>query len=263
MKHLITAIVLMAITSTVQAGPFDWLIGKKKEKTNETIFTDVVGGDARTIVLTGEEYVEARKIEVIEAARGKCFESNGAMPTDPTAQSLREMRLATGGALDCGAGYADSLVAKEERKLGQTQARWSAGASLGKAVVGAVVTGVGIDRGAEVLTAGINSLGNRPPTTQIEINPNDESSVNVTGNIGEGNAFEQNGIITEPAPINPITFSGDSSEPETETELFDPEADLAQLCSSNDFDFIVEENRCSNRIGGTVIFEEDGSFTII
>jgi len=260
MKYLIFTITLMVFTNTAQAGFFDWITGKK-EQTNETINTNVVDGDTRTVVLTGKEYVEARKIEVSEQARVKCFESNGAMPTDPTAQALREMRLATGGALDCGVGYADSLVAKEERKLGQTQARWGAASGVAKSVVGAVVTGVGIDRGAEVLTAGLNVLGNRPPTTQIEINPNDESSVNVTGNIGEGNSFEQNGIITEPAPVNPITFGGDESEPDT--EVFDPEADLAQLCTINGFDFIVEENRCSNRIGGTVIFQEDGSFTII
>ena len=52
MKQSILAITLMAFTLSAQAGPFSWLTGKKKEKTNETEITNVVAGDTRTVVLT-------------------------------------------------------------------------------------------------------------------------------------------------------------------------------------------------------------------
>lgn len=187
MKNSFIFIVLMSVFTSSQAGLFDFW--KKKKPTNETVITNVVDGDTRTIVLTGEEYVKTRSIEVSEETRGKCFDANAAMPTSDTAQALREMRLATGGGIPCGAGYGDALVAEQNRKLGQTQARWGGAEGLGKALIGGATTGYlggkALDAVESIFTTQAQNAG-----TNISINPSDNSSVDIDGNIGEGNAIK-------------------------------------------------------------------------
>ena len=261
---IITAILLLSVTFSAHAQ-LKWLFGKKKQATTNEVeqVINLTDGPALTVVLNGGEFVELDKVRSIEKSRTACFQ--GAKPTvglSESAQNLEQMRLALTKP-DCGKGYADALIAGEERKLGQTQARWGAVQGLGKAVVGGIISGIGIDRGADVAVAGLNALSNRPPTTQVEINPSDNSSVDILGNVGQDNTFTQanqelGGIPLNPVDSDPIAFApgGGGTDP---GEL----PSLAELCIGEGFDFVVEENRCSDGQGGTVVFDDEGGFTII
>jgi len=82
--------------------------------------------------------------------------------------------------------------------------------------------------------------------------------------VGNENTFNEAGGI----PTEPLTFSEASLTPGVDGDM--PIGELPseipttnELCIGEGFDFIVEDGRCSNGSGGTVIFFDDGSFSVI
>lgn len=212
MKHFVAIILLLfAFEASAQLWPF----GKKEEPTNETINQVTSGDDTFSVVLTGSEFVELDKVRSSEATRATCFSSlKPTVGLPESAANLEQMRLLIAGErLDCGNGWADIEVAKENRKLGQTQARWGAGRDIGVALIGGATKGYlggkAIDRGADFLQGLSENAGTR-------VEASDGGTIEVFGNLGEGNIFESNmteqvsGILTNPADVNPINLAGET-----------------------------------------------------
>ena len=202
MKHIFILILLITFSTQANAGWFSNIF-KKKQKTNETVNVVVDGsGDVISVVLTGKEFVEHQNVENAELSRVACFESR--KPTtglSDSAQDLEQMRLALTSA-DCGMGYNDTLIAKEEGKTNRTKARWSATGGVIQKGLGTIGIVAGVNAIADVIETGFEAAG-------TDISLSGSSRLTSTGNIGEDNEFDQDtDIITETT---------------TTTEIFEPE----------------------------------------
>lgn len=242
MRQIIVFLLVALFATSAQAQWWKFGFGKKEEPTNETtINLTTATGQTVPVVLNGKEFTELTKNIEIESTRRTCFIQafGGPMPTDSHAQVAREFRLATQD-VNCGTSLADSEIAKQERILGQTKVRWGAAKSIANvAIGGAVVDSLGgklIDGAVAVTSTAINRAGNQ---TQTTINNDNGSSIEgaigqgntnnevvadngatIQGNVGEGNIFEDNdeGIITNPADIEPIALGSGSEVDEPITE---------------------------------------------
>jgi len=186
------------------------IFGDDSEDDMETVNKINAGNDTVSVVLTPKSFVAYKNIENAEAAREECFKANGAMPTDRTAQALREMRLATAGAADCGAGYNDAIIAKAEEKTKRTQTRWG----TTKSVITTGIIGTVADRGistiAGAVKSGFDNAGNK-----VEV---DNGS---TYNGAQGNSTyneDNSGIKVEPIEADTLTIGQPVVEEEEPVE---------------------------------------------
>ena len=202
-----TALFIFTLLFTVSANAqFLGLFGKKKEPEKvETINQVVTPDSVLTVAVTSDDFVTIDTVRRIEASRAACFTSQrSTVGLSDAVGSMEQMRLAL-TAQDCGKGYADALVAVENRKLGQTQARWggfydTVQKGLGVAAK-AYVGGKLVDGGTEIFNSAISRAG-----TQVTV----DNGATVTGAVGQGNTYtateQVSGILTQPAPVAPIAF---------------------------------------------------------
>lgn len=212
-----------------------------KRSAIETVNSVKSGNDTVSVVLTPESFVEYKNIESAESARAKCFESNGAMPTDPTAQALREMRLATGGNADCGAGFNDAIIAKAQEKTKRTQTRWG----TAKSVVTGAIVGTVVDRGlgslTGVLTSGLENAGNK-----VEV----DNGSTYNGAQGNSTYTEDNSGI-KVNPIDAATVSLGTEVPEEESEVGEAVCEIREvLPGEEELDANGDGLVCSDGQGG-------------
>ena len=207
--------------------------GKRQPVITENVVE--VDGDTVSVVLNSEDFVELKTNITAENTRKECFKTNQAMPTDPTAQALREMRLAT-GKVDCGAGTNDAKIAKIEGEVRKKEANNALiGGVLNAAIGGATKVGT-IREGAKlvgkVFDKSLDRAGN-----QVTV----DNGSSYQGAQGDGASYTEqiSGIRTEPAPVEPIVFGGRDEEED------DVEITNAEQC--------LEE-------GGTPVFDAGGNY---
>lgn len=207
-----TALFIFTLLFTVSANAqFLGLFGKKKaEPEPETINQVVQNGTVLTVAVSSADFVTVDNVRSIEAARKACFESQKATPgLSDTVGGMEQMRLAL-TAPDCGKGYADALIAVENRKLGQTQARWGGFYDTAQTLAGiggkAYAAGKLIDGGVDVFNNAVSRAG-----AQVTV----DNGSTVTGAVGEGNTYtateQVSGILTQPAPVSPIAFGSEAA----------------------------------------------------
>lgn len=212
MRHIITLVLLFSFTATAHAGWFSNIFGGKKADTNETVLQQTTSsGETMTVVLTGEEFVKVDNVRSIEGARKSCFDSRKATSgLSDVVGGMEQMRLAL-TAPDCGSGYADALIAVENRKLGQTKVRWGAFSDVTggvlKTAAGVYLGGEAIDGAVSLGTAALSAAGSRTTITA-----SGESNISLTGNVGEGNSFNNEGIPVNPADLATLTTANEEAD---------------------------------------------------
>ena len=235
----------------------------KENKENANITLDTKGRLTNIQTKLGGEYItNVLSVQATEVSRTKCFEANAAIPTDAIAQVAREVRLAAGKGIDCGASGNDVLIAEADSKVKIKQANNSLIGTLAKSFVGGVVGYKSVDALANLGTALINRKTGDNVVLQGGGDYTNSSSKNeVTvdrkstyqGAQGQEASYTQTtqeGLIVDPITVNPVELT-DGAEDEETTEEPEAELTLGQQCTACGGDFVEAEQRCSNGEGGT------------
>ena len=169
-------------------------------------------GDGIMVVMASEDYARLKAAEAdaaaataYYAAQAKRYES----VTDPTAQLGMRAIDALDPTNKAPTNQNDVLIAEAEQQTARTGIRWStADSMLGKGLIFG-----GIREARKLGEAAFNSAGDRITTNTTN---NADNGSTVKGAIGQGNSYAEteqvSGILTEPAPVNPITLSKDGTE---------------------------------------------------
>jgi len=195
MKQVIIALSILALLSGCASGLFGG--GKSESKTTRN--TVEVDGDILSVVVDSDDFVDMKKTLATESAREECFKANGTKDGSDIVAVASIVARAAGKGIDCGTSHNDTIIAGINAKVEKHR------------IWGGVVSGV---TGNIPLAGAAYVLGKALDKDTTEINVDGGSTV--SGAIGQGNvATEQvSGILTEPAPVNPITLDGESDEEE-------------------------------------------------
>ncbi len=235
---LLVAVLAMPITA--QAGPLTWLFGKKKEADPVTQITvETNSGNDVLVELSGSQFLDLQKSVDDRQARETCYQNLNTAGMDSHAQVLREVGNLLGKGIDCGPNNADVAIARENRKLGQTQARWAGFGDVTKTLVGGATKITLADKIGDAVIAGVSK-----PSNQTTV------SDNSTYQGAQGNGASYNETRTEVA---------DSDIEEGEEPISDFDACIAAggdpvntdgnvMVSADDGVF----DRCSDGAGGTL-----------
>jgi len=188
MKLITTILICLALSACVSSGR-------------------VNSGDTLAVKMTSKHYARMKQVEAEAMATAEYYKAQAqryATVTDPTAQ----LGMRAIDALDqrnrAPTNSNDVEIVKSNNRV-QSQQNWL---SFGKSLVTTTVAGVAAVKAVDV-------LGDALQRDSVTINADNGSTVE--GAIGEGNTYTQtneqvSGILTEPAPINPITLGGPEDE---------------------------------------------------
>jgi len=159
--------------------------------------------------MSGKAYARMKSIQAAERANSAYYASQAAKYSRVT--DGRDIALIDAIAALSGnkgpTNFNDALIAKSQASI-EKHRTW---AGLGKSVLNGSLVGLGISKTADV-------IGSALAKDSVSINADNGSTIE--GAIGEGNTYTRteqvSGILTETAPVNPITFGGPESEEEGE-----------------------------------------------
>lgn len=167
--------------------------------------------------IDSKDYAEMVAVQSAESARAECYKSGAISPAlDSHAQVAAIVAQAAGKGVNCGNGYNDTLIAKEQRKADQTATRWGFAGTALKTAAAVVIGDKVVDSVTTLGAAALGAAGNK-------ITASDGSEINVNGNVGEGNTFtsseEIGGIPLSEAEVEPIALGTSQSEDEISCEV--------------------------------------------
>ena len=237
MKYFISLMLVLSLSACGTLG------GGKSKTTKNNIEVD---GDIISVVMDSADFSDMKKTLAAEESRTKCFEANAVNEGSDIVAVASIVARAAGKGIDCGTNHNDTVIAGINSKVEKHR------------IWGGVASGV---LGNIPLAAGAYVLGKALDKDSTEINVDNGSTV--TGAIGEGNTYrveQVSGILTEPAPVNPITLDG--SEP-GEGEESIPPVDFATCIAAGGDPVNTDGNvmvsaadgiysRCSDGAGGTL-----------
>lgn len=241
MNYLKTKAILLATFALIGLSACGTLSGGKGKTTQNTV---EVEGDVLSVVVASEDYTDMRKTLAAEKAREECFKAGDLSGASDIVAVASIVAQAAGKSADCGVSHNDTVIAGINAKTEKHR------------IWGGVVSGV---VGNVPLVAGAALIGRALDKKSTEINVDNGSTV--TGAIGEGNTYQVeqvSGILTEPAPVNPISLDGSPAE---EEEI--PPVDFATCLAAGGDPVNTDGNvmlsaddgiysRCSDGAGGTL-----------
>lgn len=164
-------------------------------------------GDQIAVKMSSKDYARMKQVEAESLASAEYYKAQAtrySSVSDPTAQ----LGMRAIDALDSNnrapTNSNDVEIAKSNNRV-ESQRIWS---GFGKSIISGTIAGVAVVKAADVLGDAL---------TKDSVTVNADNGSTVEGAIGEGNTYTQtneqvSGILTEPAPVNPITLDGSGGE---------------------------------------------------